>query len=234
MKKKFFILFILLLLLLTSCREQETYISRRKRIFWNDEDTWSDKSAWNDKQASEGVFELILVNRNNYVPKGIEHDFVELKNGVIVDSRIYPDLQNMFDDMRSIGLDPIVTWGFRSNETQKALFDDGYQRRLNQGMNKNDAYEDTAKSIAIPGTSEHELGLAIDVKSLSGYNEPLYAWLEKNSYRYGFILRYPYGMTEITGVKFEPWHFRYVGHQHAKEIYQSGLTLEEYLENIKQ
>ena len=99
--------------------------------------------------------------------------------------------------------------------------------------------ETEAKSwIAEPGTSEHHTGLAVDINSEatpgtanpSEVSEPLYQWLEDNSYRYGFILRYPPGKEDITGVNYEPWHYRYVGVENAEQIHEDGLTLEEYLE----
>lgn len=179
-------------------------------------------------------FELILVNKDNYLPRNSlkDREYVELWNGQKVDSAMYPDLQAMFDDLRADGLDPIVTWGFRSKETQEDLFNSNVEELMNDNMSYDDAYAQTARSIAIPGTSEHELGLAVDIKNQDNYNDALYSWLENNSYKYGFILRYPYNKTEITGIVFEPWHFRFVGHEHAKKIHEQGLTLEEYVNQL--
>ena len=97
-------------------------------------------------------------------------------------------------------------------------------------------YEKKAKklaenSVALPGTSEHELGLAVDIiadKSRSD-NEEVYSWLAENAYKYGFIQRYPKNKTAVTGFEYEPWHYRYVGSVAAEEIYEKGLCLEEYL-----
>ena len=93
-----------------------------------------------------------------------------------------------------------------------------------------------AKEVAVPGTSEHQLGLAVDIIDTNNWNldesqesMPTQQWLIANSWRYGFILRYPNGTTNITGIIYEPWHYRYVGCQVAKEIYERGITLEEYL-----
>ena len=92
-------------------------------------------------------------------------------------------------------------------------------------------------SVALPGTSEHGLGLALDLIS-NQYSEldekqaetKEAKWLEENCYKYGFILRYPPEKTAETGIIYEPWHYRYVGQEAAKEIMESGVTLEEYLE----
>jgi len=85
--------------------------------------------------------------------------------------------------------------------------------------------------VAIPGTCEHELGLAVDINAdkEQSSNEEVYNWLAENAWRYGFILRYPKGKEDITGIDYEPWHYRYVGKEVAKEIYEEGITLEEYV-----
>ena len=82
------------------------------------------------------------------------------------------------------------------------------------------------------GTSEHQLGIAVDInadKSKSS-NDEVYTWLAANAHNYGFILRYPQGKQEITGTSYEPWHYRYVGVDAAREIYERGICLEEYFE----
>ena len=88
-----------------------------------------------------------------------------------------------------------------------------------------------------PGTSEHQAGLCCDMHNLPSAldafaKEEVFLWLKDNAWKFGFILRYPEGKQPITGVKFEPWHYRYVGRYHAKAIYDSGLCLEEYLEKL--
>lgn len=86
--------------------------------------------------------------------------------------------------------------------------------------------------MALPGTSEHELGLAVDINDENG-NEDMYAWLACNAHQYGFILRYPLDKVDVTGISNEPWHYRYVGKQAADEIHQTGEALEEYLARIR-
>ena len=96
--------------------------------------------------------------------------------------------------------------------------------------------EETAMEwVALPGTSEHQLGLAVDINADTSKcsRDDVYNWLLENSYKYGFIQRYPSGKTSITGVANEPWHYRYVGKKAAEEIHQSGMCLEEYVENLK-
>lgn len=188
----------------------------------------------NNEASTKHGWNLILVNKDNYVPKNYEVSLLQLSNAQQIDERIYPDLQDMFDDMRKQGVDPEVSWGYRTHETQRQLFDEGIKEREASGYSYAEAKRLAATAIAIPGTSEHELGLAIDVadKGLAYATQPTYDWLASNSYKYGFILRYPENKTNITGIKYEPWHFRYVGKDHAKKMFDEKLVLEEYIETL--
>ena len=105
-----------------------------------------------------------------------------------------------------------------------------------QGYAQTDAEEEAGKVVARPGTSEHQLGLAVDIVDLDNQNldetqedTAVQQWLMAHSWEYGFILRYPGGKSEITGIIYEPWHYRYVGRDAAAEIYAQGVCLEEYL-----
>ena len=192
--------------------------------------TADNQSAAMETQYNEDNWSLILVNKDHPVPSGYNIELAQLDNGVYVDGRILPDLQNMFDDMRREGLDPIVGEGYRTNAEQKKMMSDKINEFRGQGYSKKEAEELAKNWVALPGTSEHELGLALDINSESGeYEWDIYAWLAENAHRYGFILRYPEGKEQITGIEYEPWHYRYVGRSAAEEIYGSGVTLEEYL-----
>lgn len=176
-------------------------------------------------------WELTLVNSQHPAPQDYQFETLQLSNGQVVDARIYPSLQKMFDDARAQGIFPQVISGYRSYQDQQALFDAQMNQYLQEGYSQSDAKDMTQLRVAQPGFSEHQMGIAVDInadKTLST-NETVFQWLCDNSYRYGFILRYPADKTHITGVTYEPWHFRYVGEKAAQEIFQSGLTLEEYL-----
>ncbi len=180
-------------------------------------------------------WELILVNEKNYVPRDYEIELIQLSNGEQVDSRIYPDLQNMFDDARASGLQLFVREGYRSREEQADILDEKIESYLLEGYSKAEAKEMALEWVALPGTSEHELGIAVDINAdtTTSSSEKVYLWLEKNSYKYGFIRRYPPNKTQITGVNHEPWHYRYVGKEAAKTIYDNGWCLEEYIESTE-
>lgn len=174
---------------------------------------------------------LMLINAWNPL-KQEKIKLLELRNGQKIDERIYEDLQQMFDDARAVGFDPEVTSGFRAKEKQQELFDEKVQEFEDKGYTKTEAKKAALEWVAEPGYSEHETGLAVDINEIDGNSGRLYQWLEKNCKNYGFILRFPATATEITGVEYEPWHFRYVGHEAAEYITEHGLTLEEYVEKI--
>ena len=175
---------------------------------------------------------LIVVNRWNELPEDYSVELTELLNGQKVDSRIYPYLQEMFDAARAEGIYPIVREGYRTAEEQQEILDDKIQTYINQGYSQSRAEKTAKEWVALPGTSEHQLGIAVDINADKSKcsNEDVYTWLAENAYKYGFILRYPPGKQEITGTSYEPWHYRYVGVDAAQEIYEQGICLEEYFE----
>ena len=173
---------------------------------------------------------LIVVNRWNELPEDYEVELTELSNGQMVDSRIYPYLQEMFDAARTEGVYPVVREGYRTAEEQQEILDDKIQSYINQGYSQVKAERTAKEWVALPGTSEHQLGIAVDINADKSKcsNEDVYGWLTENAYKYGFVLRYPPGKQKITGTSYEPWHYRYVGEEAAKEIYERGICLEEY------
>lgn len=177
---------------------------------------------------------LILINSGNRIPKNYKVELVTLSNGKQVDSRIYPDLQTMFDDARASGLQLFVREGYRTKDEQQKLLDDKIASFRNEGYSQSKAEKLAREWVAVPGTSEHEIGIAVDINAdteVSSKDE-VYRWLQNNSYKYGFIWRYPEGKSDITGISNEPWHYRYVGKEAAKEMYERGLCLEEYLMEV--
>ena len=180
---------------------------------------------------------LVLVNPWNPLENDPDLPLTYLSSGLAVDSRMYPDLQAMMDDARAEGLSPLICSAYRTMDEQISLFNDKADLFIEGGMTPEDAKTEAAKWVAYPGTSEHQIGLAVDIVSVENQrldsgqeNTPVQRWLMQNSWKYGFILRYPNDKSHITGISYEPWHYRYVGREAAKDIYFSGLTLEEYLE----
>lgn len=180
-------------------------------------------------------WKLILVNRWHEIPKGYQPELTQLQDGHAVDSRIYPELQEMFDDARAQGILPQITSSFRTTKDQQQLLDEQIEDYLRQGYSRDEAMELAEKWVALPGTSEHQIGMAVDISTADSSQQDasiVWQWLNENSYKYGFILRYPEDKTEITGVMYEQWHYRYVGKEAAEEIYRQHVCLEEYLGQV--
>lgn len=179
---------------------------------------------------------LVLVNPWNPVSENHQITRTELKNGHSVDERCYPDLQKMMDDCRAEGLSPLICSSYRSAEEQELLYQNQVNRLLNEGYAQSEAESEAGKVVAVPGTSEHQLGLAVDIVDVNNQNlnetqeqTQVQQWLMQNSWKYGFVLRYPADKSDITGIIYEPWHYRYVGKEAAASIYEQDICLEEYL-----
>ena len=185
--------------------------------------------------SEDNGWNLILVNRDSYIPDDYQVELTELSNGKKVDSRIYPELQEMFNDARAQGYGLFVREGYRTQEEQQQLMDEKIEAYENEGKSKPEAKKLAEQWVAIPGTSEHQLGIAVDINADTSKSsrDDVYKWLEENAHRYGFIKRYPSNKTDITGVINEPWHYRYVGKEAASEIYSQGICLEEYIETLE-
>lgn len=182
---------------------------------------------------------LTLVNPWNEVPEDLDVSLATV-DGYLVDRRCRRALSDMLSDCREQGYLPIICSAFRTMEYQDMLYNNKIKRLMAEGVPRADAPSIAAQSVAIPGTSEHQLGLAVDIISetytnLDRYQEQtaVQQWIMQNCWRYGFILRYPNGTTDITGIIYEPWHYRYVGAVTAKAVHESGLVFEEYLESIE-
>ncbi|MGL5315196.1 MAG: M15 family metallopeptidase [Peptostreptococcaceae bacterium] len=178
---------------------------------------------------------LILVNRDNEVDENfVPRDLVELnvkflndnKSNNLLKEEVANQVEIMFEDAKKDGINLLAVSGYRSYE---------YQKKLYQNKVKKVGKYEADKYVAEAGTSEHQTGLAIDILSTEykkldqGFeNTKAYKWLIENIEKYGFILRYQEGKESITGYRFEPWHFRYVGKDLAEELKEKNITLEEY------
>ena len=184
---------------------------------------------------------LILVNPWHEIPEDYTLELQQVTWGEeedqYMDSRCADALLQMVWDCWDAGNSPYICSGYRTMEKQQYLFNNKIARLVAEGIEPTEAPAIAAMSVAIPGTSEHQLGLAVDIIDynypyLNEQQEtmPTQKWLMENSWRYGFILRYPNEKSDITGIIYEPWHYRYVGEEAAAEIYELSLTLEEYLD----
>lgn len=176
---------------------------------------------------------LILVNKTHPIPEDYELilEYYGPENSYQVDVRILEPLHQMMEDCAKAGNTPILCSAWRDSDKQSVLFDESDYRAAHP--------DEEITSVALPGTSEHEIGIAVDIYSDEDYDldesqekTETQQWLMKHCWEYGFILRYPKGKEDVTDIIYEPWHYRYVGKEAARDIMNSGLCLEEYLDNL--
>ena len=179
---------------------------------------------------------LTLVNRNNKMPEDYVFTTKKLDSIREFDSRAIDKLLAMINAARKDGVSNIWAQStYRSVERQEVLVQNSINKYMKEGYSKQEAEDKTFKEINIPGTSEHNLGLAVDFNTITTEfeNTKAFKWLQENAENYGFILRYPKDKVDITMVKYEPWHYRYVSKEHAIKINDLDMCLEEYIEYLK-
>lgn len=175
-------------------------------------------------------WQYILASASHTLPEGYGPEDVEYVGDeeCPIDYHIADNLRNFTDDCEDAGYPCYLSSGYRSYDTQKEIFDEKVEEY---------GYDDAAKIVLPPGTSEHQTGLCCDItdvyRSLKNPDElsqtETFQWLNAHCEEYGFILRYPENKEEITDVIYEPWHFRYVGEEAARYIKENDLCLEEFL-----
>ena len=205
-----------------------------------------DKSQSNTSGKHEPVFSkddwrLILINKQNSVPDDYEltlGSINTLKGSMKCDERIIDDLLTMLKDASEEKVTLAICSPYRDMEYQQMLFNRKIKRYMNMGMSYMEAYQLSSQAVTVPGASEHQIGLALDIVTNNymsldeGFGDTAAGiWLAENCHKYGFILRYPLGKEYITGIEYEPWHFRYVGIEAATNIMENEITLEEFWED---
>ena len=222
-------------------KAQQVYAEQEAKKKAQEQEKEKDTGIKTAEESEKNKWYLKLVNAKNSLDKDNlpEINTVSVNGSdYVVDERIIDDLEEMLSDAQSDGRYPVVCSAYRSWDTQEMLFENKIARvKQSKGLTGEAAEIEAATVVARPGTSEHQLGLAVDITASDYTNldegqmeTEDQQWLMENCWKYGFILRYPVDKTEITGVIFEPWHYRYVGKEAAKEITEQGITLEEYLE----
>lgn len=187
-----------------------------------------------------GDWQLLLVNPWNSLPEGFTVELETLSNGMKADKRIVNDLNAMLAACRKEGLRPVICSAYRPQATQERLYKNKIARLRYAGYSQEQAVQEAGRWVAVPGTSEHQTGLALDIVAASYQvldkkqeDTAEQKWLMEHCWEYGFILRYPSDKSEVTGIGYEPWHYRYVGRETAIAIRDSGLCFEEYLQDLE-
>ena len=190
---------------------------------------------WSREQEKAKL--LTLVDREHPVPDDYNVEFTLLGDGQMVDSRCVDDLEELLSACARAGGRPQLSASFRTWGAQELLYDEKLAALMEEGLSREAAESRLKTQLELPGCSEHQLGLAVDILEQDSELPPerqedteTLRWLRENAWRYGFILRYPADKTAVTGIEYRPWHFRYVGREVAEQISHLGITLEEYLE----
>lgn len=183
---------------------------------------------------------LILINKEHPIDATYSFELKKITGKYSADTRICDAVQEMLEAGKKDGVSLILCSAYRDYNRQVELFNTNVESLMKQGYSYVDSYNKVAESLTIPGSSEHQAGLAVDIVTPryqmlnDGFGEtPAGKWLAENCYKYGFILRYPKGKEDITGITYEPWHFRYVGVEAATQISKENIALEEYLEQYR-
>lgn len=178
---------------------------------------------------------LTLINKQHPIPEEYDFKLGTFTSGMRCDERVIEDLLLMMQAAKKDGLNLVVRSPYRTSDHQEDNFNDRIKSYMRQGLSYMEAYKATSRVITVPGCSEHEVGLALDITSdtfiplLQGFADTEEGkWLEAHGHEYGFILRYPSGKEYITGIEYEPWHFRYVGREAAAVMKEEDLCLEEF------
>jgi D-alanyl-D-alanine carboxypeptidase len=168
-----------------------------------------------------------IVNKERKIPDTYVPELVNIDKKNMLRPEAAEAYEEMVEAAKADGINIVAVSGYRSYKYQRSLwftYEEKYGRKYANRMD------------ATPGASEHQLGLAVDLVGADGKcklyncfkNTSTSKWLVENSYKYGFILRYPDGKESVTGIMYSPWHYRYIGKEEALKVYESGLTLEEY------
>lgn len=236
------VLFIMILILLLLCfiqlhnKKKSSSIPKTQTRSSQTETLSFSPSAHSQTSVENKKTDILLVNSSHPLSEDYSVELTQLRNNQSIASSCYPDLQKMMDDCRAEGLSPVICSSYRTKEKQTELFHNQIQTYLDQGYDLTDAKAKAATVVAPVNTSEHQLGLAVDIVDQqyqhleeNQENTPVQQWLMSHCQEYGFILRYPTDKSDITGIIYEPWHYRYVGKTAAKYIMENQICLEEYL-----
>ena len=183
-------------------------------------------------KVSVDDWELTLINRSHLQEES--HPKLTQIDDIQVDSRIAENTRQFLAAARAIAPGETLISGYRSRAEQTELYEEALALAEEEGLSRQEAEQEVQKRIQLPGASEHQTGLAIDMSEPEGQNDEVANKIAEIAPKYGFILRYPEGKSDITGVNFENWHYRYVGLESAQYMQKHHLVLEEYLALLKE
>lgn len=182
----------------------------------------------------------ILVNPTHRIPEDYSVNLVQVQGKYKMEEEAAKYAKELLKGAKAAGFNMQLCSAYRTIETSERLYKNKVNEYLALGYSNENAKTEAAKWVAPPGTSEHHTGLAMDLVSSDYWNYysdlehdyekfDSFQWMYDHCWEYGFILRYPKEKQDITGITYEPWHYRYVGLEKAKYIMENKLCLEEYL-----
>ena len=183
-------------------------------------------------QVSSKDWNLVLVNRDNKLAE-LNPQLVDVEE-IKVDSRIAEQTKQFLAAARAVAPEESLISGYRSVEEQTELYNERVAQLEATGLSHEEAERQAQTQVQVPGASEHQTGLAIDMSAPNGLSEEVVQQIIALAPQYGFVLRYPEGKNAITGVDYENWHFRYVGVENAQYMVKHQLVLEEYIQKLKE
>lgn len=199
-------------------------------------EAWLEKDVALLEESSDLEQMPLLVNLWNPLPEDYTVELEKLDNGLQIAAEARPALEQMLSDCEAAGLDVTVCSAYRTESTQNRLYQNKIARLRAAGYSREEALAEAGRWVAPPGTSEHQTGLAVDIMATDypvldekQAQTAEQQWLMEHCWEYGFILRYPTDKSSVTGIGYEPWHYRYVGQEVAADIYARGICLEEYI-----
>ena len=183
-------------------------------------------------QVSTKDWNLVLINRDNKLAE-LNPQLVDVEE-IKVDSRIAEQTKQFLAAARAIAPEESLISGYRSVEEQTEIYNERVAQLEATGLPHEEAERQAQTQVQVPGASEHQTGLAIDMSAPNGQSEEVAQQIIALAPQYGFVLRYPEGKNAITGVDYENWHFRYVGVENAQYMAKHQLVLEEYIQKLKE
>ena len=247
-KRKVTILLIIVIIIIIiivknskSKRVIETTTNQVEQTVSSQEDDKSEENVVEqvqEKQPEKEItdWRLTLANYENLLPENFTVKVENIDKTRQFDARAIDELNNMMNQMKKDGITNIwIQSAYRSVARQKELYDASVKKYLQQGKTQEEAEKLTNEYINKPGSSDHNLGLAVDFNMVDNKFEKLdgFKWLQKNAENYGFVLRYPKDKEDVTKIAYESWHWRYVGVEHAKKMNELNMCLEEYIQYLK-
>lgn len=220
-------------------KKQEYFVPEKEETTGNHENEISVENAVMPEEKEPKKIDdwcLILVNHEHTLPEDFNPELTSIDKIRKFDSRAIDELKQMMNQMKKDGITNVwVQSAYRSVDKQEDVFERRVKEYMGKGKTREEAEELVLQTINKPGTSEHNLGLAVDFNYVDyDFDKTAgFQWLKKNAENYGFVLRYAKEKESITKVDYEPWHWRYVGKEHARKMNELGMCLEEYVQYLQ-